>query len=216
MPTKSRNEEGQVLDKVFTVPNLLSFIRLCMIPVFFVLLFNDLNLAATLVFAIAAATDWVDGYVARSTNTVSRLGQLLDPFVDRLLMISGVLGLFLIGRLPLWIILIVVGRDLLMLIGGTYLIKRWKVRVPVIYPGKFATTFLYVGFAGVLLNWPLLGGLGLVDLSWLPGFSFETYSWGFWFIYAGLILCIGTTVYYIVKGIAGMQQAKRRELQEQA
>ena len=89
-----------------------------MIPVFLLLLFNDFNLAATLVFAVAASTDWVDGQVARRTNSVSKLGQLLDPFVDRLLMISGVLGLFLVGRLPLWIIVLVVARDLLMLVGG--------------------------------------------------------------------------------------------------
>ena len=52
-----------------------------MIPIFLVLLFHDLNLAATLLFAIAASTDWVDGQVARRTNQVSRLGQLLDPAV---------------------------------------------------------------------------------------------------------------------------------------
>ena len=112
------NESYEVSNKIFTLPNLISFIRLLMIPIFLVLLFHDLNLAATLLFAIAASTDWVDGQVARRTNQVSRLGQLLDPAVDRLLMISGVLGLFLVGRLPLWIILFVVIRDLILLIGG--------------------------------------------------------------------------------------------------
>ncbi|MEF2846535.1 MAG: CDP-alcohol phosphatidyltransferase family protein [Eggerthellaceae bacterium] len=208
---KHDDEEEVVLNKVLTLPNFLSFIRLCMIPVFFILLFNNYNLAATLIFAIAASTDWVDGQVARRTHTVSKLGQLLDPFVDRLLMISGVLGLFLIGRMPLWIILFVVLRDLFMLAGGSYLLSRWKVRVPVIYPGKFATTFLYIGFAAVLLNWPLLQGLGLCDFGWLPGFSHDAYCWGFWFIYAGIILATFTTIYYIVKGVIGMRKAIREE-----
>ena len=93
------NESYEVSNKIFTLPNLISFIRLLMIPIFLVLLFHDLNLAATLLFAIAASTDWVDGQVARRTNQVSRLGQLLDPAVDRLLMISGVLGLFLVAAI---------------------------------------------------------------------------------------------------------------------
>lgn len=212
MSHHKKPEEYEVSNKIFTLPNFLSFIRLCMIPVFLVLLLNGFNLAATLVFAIAASTDWVDGQVARRTNSVSKLGQLLDPFVDRFLMISGVVGLLIIGRLPLWIVLVVVLRDVFMLIGGSYLLSRWKVRVPVIYAGKVATTFLYIGFAGVLLNIPLLEGLGVVSVSWLPGLSFEAYSWGFWFVYAGLVLLIGTTTYYIVKGYQGMRAAQREKL----
>lgn len=146
MSHHKKPEEYEVSNKIFTLPNFLSFIRLCMIPVFLVLLLNGFNLAATLVFAIAASTDWVDGQVARRTNSVSKLGQLLDPFVDRFLMISGVVGLLIIGRLPLWIVLVVVLRDIFMLIGGSYLLSRWKVRVPVIYAGKVATTFFVYRF----------------------------------------------------------------------
>lgn len=205
------HETYEVSNKIFTLPNVLSFIRLLMIPVFLVLLFNDLNLAATLLFAIAASTDWVDGQVARRTNQVSRLGQILDPAVDRLLMISGVAGLFFIGRLPLWIILFVLIRDLLLLGGGAYILERYKVRVPVVYLGKVATTLLYIGFAGILLNFPLFTGLGVCDFSWLPGFSSDTYSWGFWFAYAGLVLSLFTTAYYIAKALQGMKKARAAE-----
>lgn len=191
----------EVSNKIFTLPNFISFIRLLMIPVFLVLLFNDQNLAATLLFAIAASTDWVDGQVARKTHQVSRLGQLLDPAVDRLLMIAGVAGLFFIGRLPLWIILFVLIRDLILLCGGAIILKRYQVRVDVIFLGKVATTMLYIGFAGILLNYPLLTGLGICDFSWLPGFSFEQYSWGFWFAYVGIILSVFTTSYYIVAAL---------------
>lgn len=211
MSKHNNPEEYEVSNKIFTLPNLLSFIRLCMIPAFLILLLNDYNLIATIVFAIAASTDWIDGQVARRTNSVSKLGQLLDPFVDRFLMISGVVGLLLVGRLPVWIVLVVVLRDVFMLAGGSYLLTRWKVRVPVIYAGKVATTLLYVGFAGVLLNMPLFEGLGLVSVSWLPGFSYDVYSWGFWFVYAGLIMLIGTTTYYVIKGFQGMKAAQRSE-----
>ena len=103
-------------------------------------------------------------------------------------------------------------RDLILLIGGGYILKRYQVRVPVIYAGKVATTFLYIGFVGVLLNFPLFAGLGVCDFSWLPGFSAAQYSWGFWFVYAGLILNIFTTSYYLYAGIKGARSAKAREL----
>lgn len=208
MTAKRAANQEEVSNRIFTVPNVISFIRLCLVPVFFVLLFNGFDLAATLLFAIAAGTDWVDGQIARRTHQVSRLGQLLDPAVDRILMISGVVGLFAVGRVPLWIILIVIARDLLLLGGGAYLLKRWHTRVAVIYPGKVATTLLFVGFAALLLNWPILQGLGMVDAAWLPGFNSEPYSWGIWFVYAGLLLALATTAYYVVAALIKIREAK--------
>lgn len=209
MTNKDANSGAeQVSDRIFTVPNLISFIRLCLVPIFLVLLFNGYDVMATFLYALAAGTDWIDGQIARRTNAVSRLGQLLDPAVDRILMISGVCGLFLVGRLPLWIILVVLVRDLLLLMGGAVLLKRFRVRVAVIFPGKVATTLLFVGFAGLLLNWPLIGGLGIVDAAWLPGFNAAACSWGIWFVYAGLVLALATTVYYVVVAVRKVRALK--------
>ena len=184
-------------DKVFTIPNVISFLRLCLIPVFFSLLHKGYDIPAALVFGIAAGTDWVDGRIARRTNSVSKVGQLLDPTVDRLLMLSGVLGAYLVDRLPLWIIVVVLIRDVGQLIGGAYALQKYKVRTPVIFPGKVATTFLFVGFFGLLLNWPRISGLGLVSFTWLPGFNHAMCSWGIWCVYIGLIIGIFTTAYYV-------------------
>lgn len=211
---KRQASDEEVLDTVFTIPNLISFIRLCMAPVFLVLLFQDHNLAAAILFGVAAATDFVDGQVARRTHTVSKLGQLLDPAVDRVLMICAVVGLLAVGRLPLWIVLVVLIRDLFLLFGGAYLLKRYKVRVAVIYPGKFATTFLFVGLAGLLLNMPLVPGLGICDFAWLPGFNGLMWSWGIWLIYLGLFVGVFTTTYYIVRGVQGMMRARKAESRE--
>ena len=208
MAKRNSTADEEVSNRILTVPNLISAIRLCLVPIFLVLLLNGYNLMATFLFALAASTDWVDGPIARRTNQVSRLGQLLDPAVDRILMICGVLGLFLVGRLPLWIILVVIGRDLLLLLGGVYLLKRWKARVAVIYSGKVATTLLFVGFAALLLNWPILQGVGVVDALWLPGLNSEPYSWGIWFVYAGLILALANTVYYVAAALAKIRKAK--------
>lgn len=207
----SSQKTEAVTSRIFTIPNVISFIRLCMVPVYMVLLLNGYDLLATFMFALAAGTDWIDGQLARRTNCVSKLGQLLDPAVDRILMSCGVIGLMLVGRLPIWIVFVVLGRDLMLLVGGAYLLKRYHERVAVIYPGKVATTFLFVGFAGLLLNMPLIGGLGWFEASWLPGFGSEACSWGIWFVYAGLLIGLFTTLYYVLAGYRKMQKARRLE-----
>lgn len=204
-PQSTAQEE--VTDKVFTIPNIISFIRLCMIPLFFVLVFQKQDIAACVIFAIAAGTDFVDGQIARRTHCVSKLGQLLDPAVDRLLMISGVLAVFITGRVPLWVIVFVVARDLLLLGGGAFLIKKYRIRIPVIYPGKVATTLLFIGFSALLLNIPVCDGLGIVSVSWLPGFNAQPYGWGIWFIYAGLLISFFVTIYYIVSAVRELKKA---------
>ena len=151
--------ESEVTNRIFTAANVVSFIRLCMVPVYLVLLLDGHDILATFIFALAASTDFIDGQLARRTHTVSRLGRLLDPAVDRALMVFGVVGLLLVGRLPVWIVALVIARDLLLIVGGAYLGARYKARVAVIFPGKVATTLLFVGFAGLLLNWPLVGHL---------------------------------------------------------
>lgn len=199
--TKSKKtvskESGQISNRIFTVPNIISVIRLSLVPVFFIFLLDGYDFISAVLYALAAGTDWLDGQIARHTNRVSKLGQLLDPAVDRILMVAGVLGLFLVERLPLWIILAVLIRDLILLIGGGYFLRHYHIRVAVIYLGKVATTFLFVGFAGLLLNWPLLSGLNVVDATWLPGLNSASYSWGIWPVYIGLVLALITTVYYI-------------------
>lgn len=202
------SDEEQVTNRVFTLANAISFIRLLMVPAYLALLLHGCDVLATVLFAAAALTDFVDGQIARRTHTVSKLGQLLDPAVDRILMITGVLGVFLVGRIPLWIIVVVLARDLLMLIGGGILLTKYKIRIPVIYPGKVATTLLFVGFAGLLLNWPLAAGLGWCDIAWLPGFTDQPVSWGIWFLYAGLILGVATTAYYCVRALEELKRVR--------
>lgn len=198
----------EVSNRIFTWPNLISFIRLCMVPTYLILLLDGHDFAATFLFALAASTDFLDGQIARRTHTVSRLGQVLDPAVDRILMIAGVAGLLLVGRLPLWIVLVVLLRDAFLLGGGAYLLSRWKKRVPVMYLGKVATTCLFVGFVGLLLNFPLIAGLGVCDAAWLPGFNGEVVSWGIWFVYLGLALALITTGIYVHRGVTALKEAQ--------
>ncbi len=173
---RTTRESEEASRAIFTLANVVSFVRLLMVPLYLFLLMNGQNLAA-----------------------------------DRVLMGTGVLGVFLVGRIPLWVIVVVIVRDAYLLIGGARLLSRHRIRIPVVYPGKFATTFLFIGFSGLLLNWPLVPGLGWCDASWLPGFNGAPVSWGIWFIYAGLVLSLGVTVYYSVCAARQLKEALARE-----
>ena len=188
--------EEEVTDKILTAPNVISAVRLLMVPVYLVLLFNGYDVSALVVFSVAALTDFVDGQVARRTHQVSKLGKLLDPAVDTILMFTGVLGVVLIGRLPAWFAVLLLAREAFLLVGGGILLKTRDIHVPVVYPGKVATTLLFVGFAGMFLNAPTVPGLGLCDIAWLPGFNGDACAVWVWFVYVGLVLQIGVTVYY--------------------
>ena len=208
-----QNSGGQeeVTDRVFTAANIITFIRLIMVPVSLGFLLSGNDIVATVLFALTAATDFLDGQVARRTHTVSKLGQLLDPAVDRLLMICAVVGLLAIGRLPAWIVIVVLARDAFLLIGGAWLLREHDIRVPVIYAGKVATTLMFVGLAGLMLNMPLVPGLGWCDFSWLPGFNSVPCSWGIWCIYLGLCIALFTTVYYVVTAYKKLKETLAKE-----
>ena len=206
--------DEEVTDRIFTVANVITFIRLCMAPIALVVLLSGHDIAAAIIFGVTAATDFLDGQIARRTHTVSKVGQLLDPAVDRLLMICAVLGLLIVGRLPFWIVVVVLLRDLLLLAGGAWLLRKHQIRVPVVYAGKVATTFLFVGLAGLMLNVPQVPGLGWCDYAWLPGFNSVSSSWGIWLIYIGLCLAIGTTIYYVGKAIIELRKATGHHVDE--
>lgn len=199
--------QEEVTNRIFTAANVVSFSRLILAFVAFFVLLSGNNILAAILFGITAATDFIDGQLARHTHTVSKLGQLLDPAVDRVWMVLAVVGLLIMNMIPLWIVIFVIARDIILLAGGAWLLKKYKIRIPVIYPGKVATTFLFIGLAGQMLNVPQIPGLGLCDFSWLPGFNMVSTSWGIWLIYVGLILAIATTIYYIVSAVRELRKA---------
>lgn len=166
--------EEEVSNKILTVPNVISFVRLLLIPVFFILLFNGYKVWALVAFAVSSATDFLDGQVARRTHQVSRLGQLMDPAIDTLLLVSGVIGSYMFCGLPLWVVIVVFARELFLLINGAWLLKLKGIRIPVIYPGKAATAVLMVGICLTFL----------VD-------------WGIYVCYVGVAMQIAVAIYYV-------------------
>ena len=151
---------------------------------------------AFLLFAVAASTDWLDGQIARRTGTVTAIGKAIDPLVDRLLIASGVIGLYVVHRLPLWIPVVLVARDLLLGYGVWRLEIVHHRRMAVTMAGKVTTALLLIGFADLILGWPLLPGLGLLESPALPGLGSEPAVLGIWFVYAGVVLSVGSAVGY--------------------
>lgn len=191
-------------DRIITLPNIITFVRLLLIPVSICFLLQDRNIEATLLFALAACTDFLDGMVARRTHTVSHLGQLLDPFVDRVLILAAVIGLLATYRLPLWIVLLVLVRDLYLVIGGMYLMRSRAVRVSVSYIGKASMWLLCIGFAGLMLDMPQAMGAGIAALEWLPGMGSGSYCLFYWPLYLGVVLSLVVAVLYTREGIRAL------------
>ena len=200
--------EEEVSNRILTAPNVISIIRLTLITLYIGMLLDGNNFSATAVFAIAAASDFIDGQIARRTHQVSKLGQVLDPIVDRALLISAVIMLLILGRLPLWVPILVIARDAFLLTGGGFLLSRFSIRIPVVFIGKVATTLLYIGFVLLLLNAPLIPGLHMLSSPAFPGLSYDA-PLGIWFVYIGLLLSMGVTVYYFIQGLCALVAALR-------
>lgn len=128
-----------VRDQVFTVANVLSLLRLLALPVVYLDLVSGRWLRAFVLLAVFSATDWLDGYLARRLDQVTRLGKLLDPISDRLLFVVVGVGFVVSGLLPLWAVLLLVIRDVLVLAGGALLLSRGHRPPDVSRTGKAAT-----------------------------------------------------------------------------
>jgi cardiolipin synthase len=136
-----------------TVPNLLSVARLAGVPLFLWLLLGPhADGWALTVLALSGVTDWADGMLARKLNQMSRLGALLDPAVDRLYILASLLGLLLRHIIPLWLVLLLIGRDLLLAAVLPALRRRGLTGLPVHYLGKAATFCLLYAFPFLLLG----------------------------------------------------------------
>lgn len=166
----------QLSDKVLTWPNVLSGLRLLLVPIFLWLILIDQNLLAFGVLAFSSFTDWLDGYLARKLNQMTRLGQLLDPAADRLFILASLLGLAITDKVPWWLVVVVVGRDFMLFFTLPFLAQVGYGPLPVNYSGKAGTFALLYAFPLMLLPNVLPSDWAVViyPLAW--GFAF----WGIW------------------------------------
>lgn len=140
-------------DRVFTLPNVLTFLRLLGVPLFLWLILGPhWDGWAFVVLAIGGATDFLDGYLARRWRQISRIGQMLDPVADRTYIAAALLGLALRGIIPWWLVGVLVARDLCMALLIPLLKTRGYTSLPVHFLGKMATFFLLYAFPAILLG----------------------------------------------------------------
>ena len=137
----------QQTDRVLTVPNVITIIRLLLLPVFLWLLFVQENRAAAAgLLALLGITDFLDGYIARHFNQVSDLGKVLDPVTDRLLLFVGVGGILVDGSVPTWFAVAVLVREALVAGATLALAALGARRIDVTWFGKAGTFFLMISF----------------------------------------------------------------------
>lgn len=168
----------------WTLPNAIGYLRLAGIPVFLIVALASANGQATtavILFAVIAWADYLDGLAARLTGQYSRMGALLDPIVDRLLVVAGMVVVWNFHLLPRWAILLVVARELIMLVLSRLALSRGiELRI----------------------NWP--GRIGVAPTMAAPFFAMGgVHALALVLMYLGLVLALSATVLYIRDGLAG-------------
>jgi cardiolipin synthase (CMP-forming) len=140
---------------VWTIPNAIGFVRAALIPVFLVLaLSSDSGTDAlpAVIFAVVAWSDYFDGMAARITGQYSRFGALLDPIVDRMLVVSGFVVCWQFELLPRWAVALVVARELVMLVAGQAVLRK-GVELKINWPGRASVWPLMSAIFGGLVGW---------------------------------------------------------------
>ncbi|ABM13942.1 MULTISPECIES: CDP-alcohol phosphatidyltransferase family protein [Mycolicibacterium] len=182
-------DHAPVRDRVLTVPNALSVIRLVLVPVFlYLLLAAGATGWAVAILMFSGASDWADGKIARLFDgQSSRLGELLDPLVDRIYMVVVPISMAAVGFVPWWVVALLLGRDLVLAGTLPLLRRRGLTALPVTYIGKAATFALMSGLPLVLL--------GQVDAQWAR--VVLALGWGF--LIWGLAMYLWSGALYLVQ-----------------
>ncbi len=199
-PVVAERAPAPLSDRVVTLPNALSALRLLGVPLFlYLFLVAEADLPAVAVLVLSGFSDWLDGRLARAWGQVSRIGQLLDPLADRLYIVAIVAAFAVRGLIPWWFAALLLGRDLVLAATLPVLRHHGYGPLPVHFLGKAATFNLLAAFPGILL-----AGVGGV-----VGTVFGAFGWAFAIWGAGLYWWAGAL--YLLQ-CARLAAAARREV----
>jgi cardiolipin synthase len=189
---------GSAADRVLTIPNALSVLRLLGVPLFLWLLLGPhADGWAILVLFLSGFTDWADGVLARRLNQMSSLGALLDPLADRLYILATLAGLVLRDIIPLWLAIVIVGRDVVLTVALAVIRHYGYAPFAVHYLGKAATFCLLYAFPFLLIG----AHHGTVaDVARPVAWAFTIWGTGL-YLYAGAV--------YLIQAAQLVRQARR-------
>jgi len=142
--------------QIFTIPNFISFFRLLLLIPVGIFLWNENYLAMGIVIVIGVASDFLDGILARHLNQVSELGKILDPLADKFAIGLTTIILYLKNQMPLWLVIIIIGRDVAILLGGLFYAKKFKFITPSNIIGKITANVLAVTLISYIFQIQLL------------------------------------------------------------
>jgi cardiolipin synthase len=182
-------------DRIWTVPNVLSMVRLALVPVFLVLVIEGEDALALLTLVVSSLTDYLDGWIARRFDQITRLGRILDPAADRLYIFATVLGLAFRELVPWWLVAVLVARDLMLVVLAVILANTGYGPLPVHHLGKFATFCLFYALPLIMLGqaFPALAPASL-PIAW----AFAL--WGaYLYWWAGIVYAVQTAG--LVRGV---------------
>jgi cardiolipin synthase (CMP-forming) len=146
--------EQEGLDRVVTVPNAITLVRLACIPLFLLLLFGtSRQTEAAVLLAVLGATDWVDGFVARRYGQVSTVGKILDPVADRVLVVTAVIAIIVYGAVPVWFGAATLAREVVVSAAVLLLASLGAARIDVLWVGKAGTFGLMVAYPSFLFGY---------------------------------------------------------------
>ena len=193
----AKDEPQEPGDRIATVPNLLSLARIAVLPWVLHDLLQGRLLRALVLLAVFASTDWLDGYLARRLDQVSRLGVLLDPISDRILFVVVGVGFVLAGLLPWWALVVLLARDVVVIGVGGVLLLRGASPPPVTRIGKTATF-------GLMLAFPLFLVAAIIGDG-----AAEPHP--VWLAIAWAVFAAHTVLYYVAAGQYGADLLRRRD-----
>ena len=182
---------------MLNLPNMITVFRIVLVPVLFLMLFFSpgklQSFFAGLVFSVASISDCVDGYLARRMNLVTDFGKFLDPLADKLLVGVALIMMIPLGRVPLWIVVIILGREVMVTLLRVISLKKGNTVIEASMTGKYKTGFQIAAIIPLLFHYEYNLGLNYFN------FSVNFHVVGMAFLYAALILTIWTGVDYLYK-----------------
>ncbi|MBL0226457.1 MAG: CDP-diacylglycerol--glycerol-3-phosphate 3-phosphatidyltransferase [Geobacteraceae bacterium] len=190
---------SQATPPILNLPNILTMTRIAAIPLMAALLMSPTQSAgfwAAAVFSLASVTDWLDGYLARRMGIVTIFGKFLDPIADKLIVMAALIMILPYGRVPAWIVLVILGREII-ITGLRGIASSEGIVIQASDLGKFKTIFQLVAIIGLLLHY---------DYNWLFGIEHQwvhvnMHNVGMFFLWIATLLTVWSGVDYLARFI---------------